>query len=134
MLWSAQFTLAFSLEVGEHVDLVAGLEHGGFPWDQRVDEPVALEEGRGLALDPLVVPEHTHVVHVFEFSDVIVFVDLKQANTCSTYSVCVNEYVGYTVLCSPRVCYMLHKLCFPIMWILTNHDTRSGKLLTCGKI
>ena len=73
----------FPLEVGEHVDIFAGLEHGGPPWNQRVDEPPALEEGGWLALDPVVVPEHTESVHVFKLSDVVLLVNLEQTYTCT---------------------------------------------------
>ena len=72
----------FSLEVREHVDILAGLEHRGSPWNQRVDEPPTLQEGRWLALDSLVVPKHTQIVHVFKFSDVVLFVHLEQTNSC----------------------------------------------------
>ena len=73
----------FPLEVGEHVDIFAGLEHGGPPWNQRVDEPSTLEEGGRLALDPLVVSEHTESVHVFKLSDVVLLVHLEQTYTCA---------------------------------------------------
>ena len=67
----------FSLEVREHVDVIAGLENRGFPWNQWINESSALEEGRGLSLDSLVVTKYIQTVNVLKLPDMICLVHLE---------------------------------------------------------